>query len=108
MEDGGRGCGTQTTWPVCSRPRGHTRHGVCDLAGNVFEWIADCWHESYRGAPRDARAWTWSCEGEQGERVQRGGSWRYDAGILRVTNRGSLEGWKRSVNLGFRCVRDPR
>ena len=106
MRDGGPGCGTGATAPVCSRPAGHTRPGVCDLAGNVFEWTADSWHRNYRGAPSDGRPWT-SARGEPERKVQRGGSWRFPDDAQRVANRGILQNWKRSVSLGFRCVRDP-
>ena len=45
--------------------------GVHDVLGNVEEWVADCWHGSYRGAPsgQDARG------GNCGDRVVRGGAW---------------------------------
>ena len=36
---GGAGCGRQSTWPVCSRPKGNTPQGVCDMAGLVQEWV---------------------------------------------------------------------
>ncbi|MEW7982323.1 MAG: SUMF1/EgtB/PvdO family nonheme iron enzyme [Candidatus Sedimenticola endophacoides] len=44
--------------------------GLHDTAGNVMEWVADCYHGDYRGAPTDGSAWV-----EPGcrERVVRGG-----------------------------------
>ena len=27
------------------------------LFGNVFEWVQDCWHDNYQGAPADGAAW---------------------------------------------------
>lgn len=48
-------------------------YGVHDMHGNVNEWTADCWHDSYIGASRDGSAWI---SGENcSERVLRGGSW---------------------------------
>ena len=35
------GCGRGGPWPVCSRPLGHSRTGLCDLIGNVLEWTAE-------------------------------------------------------------------
>jgi formylglycine-generating enzyme required for sulfatase activity len=46
--------------------------GLYDMHGNVWEWVQDCEHESYSGAPTDGTAWiTDGCEA----RVLRGGSW---------------------------------
>ena len=47
--------------------------GLHDMAGNVWEWVEDCWHNNYAGAPRDGTAWT--SGGDCGRRVLRGGSW---------------------------------
>jgi formylglycine-generating enzyme required for sulfatase activity len=46
--------------------------GLCDMHGNVWDWVEDCWNESYAGAPDDGRAWT---SGDCSRRVMRGGSW---------------------------------
>ena len=46
--------------------------GLWDMLGNSWAWVADCWNESYVGAPRDGSAWT---RGDCSRRVLRGGSW---------------------------------
>ena len=46
--------------------------GLYDMAGNVWEWVEDCWNGSYKGAPADGSAWT---SGDCSRRVLRGGSW---------------------------------
>ncbi len=47
--------------------------GLHDVLGNVWEWVEDCWHESYKGALTDGSAWT---SGKDcSDRVLRGGSW---------------------------------
>ena len=47
--------------------------GLHDVLGNVWEWVEDCWHASYEGAPGDGRAWT--VRGDCVRRVLRGGAW---------------------------------
>ncbi|MCX5797386.1 MAG: SUMF1/EgtB/PvdO family nonheme iron enzyme [Elusimicrobia bacterium] len=64
-------CGSATA-PVCSRPAGNTKQGLCDMAGNAWEWVQDFYHDSYKGAPADGSAWDVRAGGAH---VVRGGSW---------------------------------
>ncbi|MEN8129662.1 MAG: formylglycine-generating enzyme family protein, partial [Pseudomonadota bacterium] len=51
-------------------------YGLYDMNGSVWEWVDDCWHRSYSGAPRDGTPWqAKNCR----VRVLRGGSWRNDS-----------------------------
>ena len=58
-----------------------------DMHGNVWEWVEDCWHESYEGAPSDGSAWLEKDGGDCSRRVLRGGSWDYEPGFLRSADR---------------------
>ena len=49
--------------------------GLHDVHGNVWEFVEDCWHDSYHDAPSDGSAWI--SGGDCGKRVARGGSWNY-------------------------------
>lgn len=76
--------------------------GLHDLSGNVWEWVQDCWNESYAGAPRDGRGWE---RGECGKRVLRGGSWNVMPRYLRSTLRDGNTADTRVSNYGFRLAR---
>ena len=76
--------------------------GLQDVHGNVWEWVEDCWNESYNGAPSDGSAWT---SGECGRRVLRGGSWYNGPWNLRSAVRFRFTTGSRLSVLGFRVAR---
>ncbi len=76
--------------------------GLHDMHGNVFEWVEDCWNDSYAGAPSDGSAWL---QGECVLRVSRGGSWGAPPRALRSAYRGGSTTGYRSSYLGFRVAR---
>jgi formylglycine-generating enzyme required for sulfatase activity len=80
--------------------------GLYDMIGNVAEWVEDCWHENYTGAPRDGSAWLESGDGDCRQRVLRGGSWYNLPVNLRASTRGRYHADLRGDNVGFRLVQD--
>jgi formylglycine-generating enzyme required for sulfatase activity len=99
------GCGSQwdgrQTAPVGSfKPNGF---GLYDMHSNVSEWVEDCYHDSYSGAPADGTAWAVSCT--ESRRVVRGGSWFNLPGYLRSAQRIRVPTEDRNGNLGFRLAR---
>jgi formylglycine-generating enzyme required for sulfatase activity len=74
--------------------------GLFDMSGNVWEWVADSYHDNYNGAPVDGSAW----EGGS-KRVLRGGSWGYDAKYGRAAFRSMFGPSYRYYSYGFRVVR---
>lgn len=77
--------------------------GLYDMNGNVWQWMADCMHDDYNGAPKDGSAWDGS---NCGVRVRRGGSWYAFARYARAAYRFKLDHSASRVSIhGFRVAR---
>ncbi len=99
------GCGSRwddsQTAPVGSFRA--NRFGLHDMQGNVWEWVEDCWNDSYSGAPNDGRVWT---SGDCSRRVLRGGSWNYFPRHLRAAYRSrNVAIYRNYGHVGFRVAR---
>ena len=77
--------------------------GLFDIAGNVSEWTADCWHESYARAPIDIGPWV---NPGCAQRVVRGGSWGSAPEETRAAARSAFNPDHGSAKIGFRVVRE--
>jgi formylglycine-generating enzyme required for sulfatase activity len=76
--------------------------GLYDMLGNVFEWVEDCYHGNYVGAPIDGSAWV---QGDCKTRVVRGGAWNSPPVLLRSANRDGSAADSRTAYIGFRVAR---
>lgn len=76
--------------------------GIFDLHGNAWNWVADCWNESYLGAPTNGSAWM---SGDCSQAVLRGGHRNSDGGSLRFAHRSSNPRDFRSALNSFRVAR---
>jgi formylglycine-generating enzyme required for sulfatase activity len=77
--------------------------GLYDMVGNVEQWVADCYRESYVGAPDNAVP---VADTPCAQRVRRGGSWGLAPWFLRVDYRNSADPHLQSDAIGFRVARD--
>jgi len=99
-----RGCGSRwdnkQTAPVGSFQA--NAFGLYDMHGNVWEWVEDCWHENYEGAPEGGSA---RSTGECNRRIVRGGSWNDIPRNLRLATRYGISKDDRNLYFGFRVAR---
>ncbi|HJQ55534.1 MAG TPA: bifunctional serine/threonine-protein kinase/formylglycine-generating enzyme family protein [Vineibacter sp.] len=75
--------------------------GLHDMLGNGWEWVEDCWHDDYDGAPGDGSAWF---DDDCGRRVLRGGSWSTRSDSLRAAARLKSDPGYRDKTFGFRVA----
>ena len=73
------------------------------MLGNLFEWVDDCWHDSYRGAPTDGSPWT---QGDCTDRALRGGSWYSRPEYVRSAFRNHFDRATRASTFGIRVARE--
>jgi formylglycine-generating enzyme required for sulfatase activity len=78
--------------------------GLYDMGGGVDQWVADCWHKNYRGAPVDGSAWV---ESDCPTHVIRSGSWKNEPSDIRVASRDHYDTGVRYPTLGFRIALSP-
>ena len=97
------GCGGEPL-AVGSYDLGVSPYGALDMAGNVFEWTADCWHPTYDGAPVDGSEWVDDC---LDDRTMRGSSfYTLDYSLSRTSYRGhGVPTYDGLNSVGFRCCR---
>jgi formylglycine-generating enzyme required for sulfatase activity/TRAP-type uncharacterized transport system substrate-binding protein len=76
--------------------------GLSDMNGSVAEWVADCWHKNYQGAPATNLPWV---DANCRQHVLRGGSWEDDASEARSASRDPYDTWVRYMTHGFRPAR---
>ncbi len=101
------GCAGPGTSATCAYPAGRTSQLVCDMAGNVAEWVDDHYHSDYDGAPADGSPWcdNQGCMQNGTHRVARGGGWNSRSGSLRAADRNSIGSTASGTNIGFRLAK---
>ena len=87
------GCGRSSTWPVCSKPRGNSVSGLCDMTGNVEEWVSTEVRELIPGT-------------QPGRMLLLGCSYNCsNPSLLRTSSITSIGPDVKSKSYGFRCVK---
>ncbi len=95
-------CFNRTTGPVPAGGFASNGFGLYDMHGNVREWTADLWRDSYDTSPLDG---TPSLQGHSAMRVVRGGGWSDPPSLLRSSARMRGTDATRAAMIGFRLVR---
>lgn len=93
---------SQQTTPVRSFPP--NKFGIHDMAGNVWEWVQDCWVDNYNNATEDQAPRT--ITGKCGNYTIRGGAWNSPKRQITTTARLGIWAETKSNYIGFRLVKD--
>ncbi len=105
MGEGGTGCGTGGTLPVCSKPEGRSPYGLCDMAGNVMEWVEDPQAPGFYAVSPERNPVN---PGGDKDKLHclRGGERAYTIeNFLRTSNRDGLKPEYSNYGIGFRCAK---
>jgi formylglycine-generating enzyme required for sulfatase activity len=94
--------GVGNTTEAGAYPAGASPYGIFDLAGNVWEWVADWYAADYYAVSPAANP---TGPGIGDRKVLRGGSFDLNDWTLRTANRFKMPPEHESANIGFRCVR---
>lgn len=92
----------RTAGPVQVGTYAPNKFGLYDMHGNVREWTADLWHDSYDTTPQDGRP---AVDGHSAMRVVRGGGWSDKPPLLRSAARMRATPSIRTEFIGFRVAR---
>lgn len=77
--------------------------GLHDTAGNVMEWVADCYHPNYQGAPDNGQPWE---GGDCSYRMVRGGAYNSPPPSIRTAKRAKRKSGRGYDTVGIRVVRE--
>lgn len=80
--------------------------GLYDMAGNAGEWVEDCYHDTYRGAPTDGSPVETCMPKFHNARMMRGGGWNAIPAWMRSASRDVEVPSQRADSFGFRVARD--
>ena len=104
MEEGAAVWNQASPQPVMKRPRGVSSFGIYDMAGNVWDWVADWFNPNYYDESPDSNP-----QGpERGvHKIFRGGSWGSDIPVfLRTMTRNHNKPNTWNPYIGIRCAKD--
>lgn len=99
------GCNQElnTSIPMKAGSFGANQFGLYDTAGNVSEWVHDCWHPNYKSAPTDESVWE---GGDCTQRVVRGGAFISPEQSLRTASRDKFKSNSSYEHIGIRVARE--
>lgn len=98
--------GPDTVSPIGNRDKGKSPYGAHDMAGNLYEWVADWYAEDYYALFVKSPAINPRGPSEGAAKVQRGGSYINNPYRLRSSFRTKGDPTEQDPNVGFRCAQD--